>query len=109
MSAIESAVTPAWIASRDSAAAFCREALNHTTVALDTEFIRTQTYFAELGLVQLAIVGQIVWVDPLIAGVAAELKELDAFPAFDDDPSFYTDFGETGPYVAEIGESECAT
>jgi len=76
VSAIESAVTPAWIASRDSAAAFCREALNHTTVALDTEFIRTQTYFAELGLVQLAIVGQIVWVDPLIAGVAAELNPL---------------------------------
>ena len=23
-------------------------------------------------------------------------------------PDFYVDFGETGPYVAEIGESECA-
>ena len=43
------------------------------------------------------------------SGVAAGLKELDAFPSFDEDPSFYTDFGETGPYVAEIGESECAT
>ncbi len=36
------------------------------------------------------------------------LKELDAFPTFEDDPDFYVDFGETGPYVAEIGESECA-
>ncbi len=43
------------------------------------------------------------------AGVAAELKELDQFPAFEDNPDFYVDFGETGPYVAEIGESECAT
>ena len=43
------------------------------------------------------------------AGVAADLKELDHFPAFEDDPDFYVDFGETGPYVAEIGESECAT
>ena len=24
-------------------------------------------------------------------------------------PDFYVDYGETGPYVAEIGESECAT
>jgi hypothetical protein len=24
-------------------------------------------------------------------------------------PDFYIDYGETGPYVAEIGASECAT
>jgi sulfite reductase (ferredoxin) len=41
--------------------------------------------------------------------VGQELKELDAFPAFEHDPDFYVDFGETGPYVAEIGASECAT
>ena len=43
------------------------------------------------------------------AAVAAELKQLDQFPAFEDDPNYYIDYGETGPYVAEIGESECAT
>ncbi|GJM38615.1 MAG: sulfite reductase [Acidimicrobiales bacterium] len=47
------------------------------------------------------------------AGGAAEvgkgLKDLDEFPAFDDNPDFYVDFDETGPYSAEIGESECAT
>jgi sulfite reductase (ferredoxin) len=43
------------------------------------------------------------------AGVATELQDLDQFPAYDDDPSFYSDFDETGPYTAEIGESECAT
>ena len=26
-----------------------------------------------------------------------------------DGPDFYVDYGETGPYVKEIGESECAT
>ena len=36
-------------------------------------------------------------------------KELDEFPTPDEDPDFYVDYGETGPYVAEIGESECAT
>ncbi|MDZ7673876.1 MAG: nitrite/sulfite reductase [Acidimicrobiales bacterium] len=41
--------------------------------------------------------------------VGAELKELDVFPTYDDNPDFYVDYGETGPYVKEIGESECAT
>ncbi|MEZ5247420.1 MAG: nitrite/sulfite reductase [Acidimicrobiales bacterium] len=43
------------------------------------------------------------------AAVGATMKDLDEFPAYDDDPDFYVDFDETGPYVAEIGESECAT
>ena len=37
------------------------------------------------------------------------LADLDHFPDYDDDPDFYVDYGETGPYVKEIGESECAT
>ena len=41
--------------------------------------------------------------------IAEELKELDAFPEYEDAPDFYVDYGETGPYVKEIGESECAT
>lgn len=72
---------PAWIASREAASAYARAALNHTTVALDTEFIRTQTYFAELGLVQLAFPGSIALVDPLEPGVGAELAPLLAAPA----------------------------
>lgn len=42
-------------------------------------------------------------------GIGADLKELDQFPTPEEDPSYYIDFGETGPYVAEIGDSECAT
>ncbi len=41
--------------------------------------------------------------------VAAELGDLDQFPEPDAAPDFYVDYGETGPYVAETGESECAT
>ena len=37
------------------------------------------------------------------------LKDLDEFPTPEDGPDFYVDYGETGPYVAETGESECAT
>ena len=41
--------------------------------------------------------------------VAADLKELDEFPLPEDGPEYYVDYDETGPYVAETGESECAT
>ncbi len=41
--------------------------------------------------------------------IANGLADLDVFPAYEDDPDFYVDYGETGPYVKEIGESECAT
>ena len=32
-----------------------------------------------------------------------------AFPTPEEAPDYYVDYGETGPYVAETGESECAT
>ena len=37
-----------------------------------------------------------------------ELKDLDFWPDPDEQPEFYTDFGETGPYVADVGVGECA-
>ena len=51
------------------------------------------------------------WIDRSggVATLAAELKELDEFPTPDAAPDFYVDYGETGPYVAEVGDSECAT
>ncbi len=43
------------------------------------------------------------------SGVADSLRDLDHFPAPDEAPDLYVDYGETGPYVAEVGASECAT
>jgi sulfite reductase (ferredoxin) len=43
------------------------------------------------------------------AAVGTTLKELDSFPTPDESPEFYIDFDETGPYVAEVGQGECAT
>jgi hypothetical protein len=31
------------------------------------------------------------------------------FPKPEENPDFFVDYDETGPYTAEIGESECAT
>ncbi|MEI7886830.1 MAG: nitrite/sulfite reductase [Actinomycetes bacterium] len=41
-------------------------------------------------------------------GVAVWLKDLDVFPKPEENEDFYVDFGETGPYEKELGESECA-
>ena len=51
------------------------------------------------------------WIDRRggVSVLGKELKELDVFPTPDENPDFYVDYDETGPYVAEIGESECAT
>src|SRR3954470_14356119 len=43
------------------------------------------------------------------AAVGAELKHMDDWPTPEAAPDFYVDYGETGPYVAEVGDSECAT
>jgi sulfite reductase (ferredoxin) len=40
--------------------------------------------------------------------VAADLKGLDEWPTPEERPDYYVDFGETGPYVAEVGQGECA-
>ena len=40
--------------------------------------------------------------------IAKGLKDLDEFPTPEENEAFYVDYGETGPYEAEVGESECA-
>ena len=40
--------------------------------------------------------------------IAEDLREFAEFPAPDENPDFYTDFGEQGPYEAIVGDSECA-
>src|SRR5947207_6637431 len=41
-------------------------------------------------------------------GVGETLSDLDHFPTPDVGPEFYVDYDETGPYVAEVGDGECA-
>jgi sulfite reductase beta subunit-like hemoprotein len=42
------------------------------------------------------------------AALSEDLADLDRFPSPDDDPTFYVDYDETGPYVTEVGTGECA-
>jgi sulfite reductase beta subunit-like hemoprotein len=41
--------------------------------------------------------------------VAEGLRDLDEIPTPELNPDFFVDFGEVGPYVANVAESECAT
>ena len=51
------------------------------------------------------------WIDRSggVQAITDGLRDLDEFPTPEEGPDYYVDFGETGPYVAETGESECAT
>jgi sulfite reductase beta subunit-like hemoprotein len=40
--------------------------------------------------------------------LGTELKDLDFWPDPEEHPEYYIDFDETGPYVADVGEGECA-
>jgi sulfite reductase beta subunit-like hemoprotein len=42
------------------------------------------------------------------SAVATGLADLDVFPTPAENPDFYVDYGETGPYIAEVGAGECA-
>jgi sulfite reductase beta subunit-like hemoprotein len=44
-----------------------------------------------------------------VSAVTRTLEDLDHFPTPEEAPDYYIDFDETGPYVAEVGDSECAT
>ena len=50
------------------------------------------------------------WMDRVggATAVAEGLKDLDVFPTPAEAPDFYVDYGETGPFIAEVGDSECA-
>ncbi len=40
--------------------------------------------------------------------IADGLRDLDVFPDPAEHPEYYADYDETGPFTAEVGESECA-
>jgi sulfite reductase (ferredoxin) len=51
------------------------------------------------------------WLDRVggASAVGKTLVDLDHFPTPEEAPDYFIDFDETGPYVAEVGDSECAT
>ena len=62
-----------WIAS-DADLASALDGLDAELIALDTEFVREKTYYAQLALVQLAARDDILLIDPLALDQAAALR-----------------------------------
>ena len=53
------------ITTNDALLALCEEARNAPAIALDTEFVRTRTYYPQLGLLQLFDGQRVALIDPL--------------------------------------------
>lgn len=65
-----------WIDQPDALASRLAAWAGQPLVALDTEFIRERTYYPQLALVQLAVPGEILLVDPLVPGMDEALRPL---------------------------------
>ncbi|PHM45285.1 ribonuclease D [Xenorhabdus mauleonii] len=56
--------------------AICEQAKNHARIALDTEFVRTRTYYPQLGLIQLFDGENLSLIDPLEISQWQPFKDL---------------------------------
>jgi ribonuclease D len=70
-----------WIDSPEVLASRLAAWAGQPLVALDTEFIRERTFYPKLALVQLAVPGEILLVDPLVPGIPEVLRSLLRDPA----------------------------
>ena len=65
-----------WVASNQQLAALCEQLQSASSLAIDTEFMRTNTYFPKLALIQLSDGEQCWLIDVLAIDPFAPLKEL---------------------------------
>jgi ribonuclease D len=70
-----------WIDTPEALRARLQAWAGQPLVALDTEFIRERTYYPQLALVQIAVPGEALLVDPLAPGMAEALRPLLEDPA----------------------------
>lgn len=73
--------TPIWISGDLALAEACRRWSGAEVLALDTEFVRTETYYARLGLIQVALDGRCCLIDPLTIDDWSPLVEVLENPA----------------------------
>ena len=64
------------ITTNDGLRAVCEAASAVSTIALDTEFVRTRTYYPQLGLLQLFDGNQVSLIDPLVITDWEPMREL---------------------------------
>jgi ribonuclease D len=67
---------PQLVETPEALAQLCTALADAETIALDTEFIREKTYYAKLGLIQLATEEVVACVDPLAIADLSPLREV---------------------------------
>ncbi len=65
-----------YIKTNEDLAVFCTKAKTKPSIAIDTEFVRTRTYYPQIGLIQAYDGEQLVLIDPLAIDQFDCLKEL---------------------------------
>lgn len=66
-----------WVKDTKSLVDFCQTLQNEPVIAVDTEFVRMRTYYAQLGIVQVSAQGKCALIDPLAQGIDLRpLREL---------------------------------
>lgn len=65
-----------YIKTNDDLAAFCAKAKTKQSIAIDTEFVRTRTYYPQIGLIQAYDGEQLVLIDPLEIDQFDSLRDL---------------------------------
>ena len=69
-----------WVDSDDQLAKLVKRCLTADWVAIDTEFVRTNTYYPIIGLIQLALDEEFFLIDPLAIKQTQPLKDLLSHP-----------------------------
>ena len=64
------------ITTNEALAALCEAAAGTDAIALDTEFVRTRTYYPQLGLIQLYDGENVALIDPLTITDWAPFRDL---------------------------------
>lgn len=102
-----------WIGSTDALNQACQRWQHAKVLAMDTEFVRTKTFFARLGLIQVGLEGEVWLIDPLaiddwrvFAAVLEEPSIIKIFHSLSEDAEVL--FNGTGAQVAPVFDTQIA-
>lgn len=102
-----------WVGDNEALRLACQRWQNAPVLAMDTEFVRTETFFAKLGLIQVGLEGEIWLIDPLaiddwhaFAAVLENPVIIKVFHSLSEDAEVL--FNGTGAQVAPVFDTQIA-
>ena len=102
-----------WVDNNEALNLACERWSGTTVLAMDTEFVRTETFFAKLGLIQVGLEGEVWLIDPLaiddwqaFAAVLENPAIIKVFHSLSEDAEVL--FNGTGARVAPVFDTQIA-